>query len=207
VNRVPYRRMRRRSRAQSVVEFAFVAPVMVLMFMGAWTAADLITDNNTAAQATRAGARYGVEIGNGGYPKSSASCDSSSLGVKDPCQVDTDIIDQMLPIVASKFTDATPQQVIIYEPDGCTGTTPFVSGSCPPDNGAYCCSEPEDVWNVSSGTPTEVSESYTLDMRLSTHPSETELGVEITFSYTSPTLQMFTQTDTQYTVMRLAPTE
>ena len=39
-----------------------------------------------------------------------------------------------------------------------------------------------------------------------THPNEAELGVRLVFTYTSPTLTFFTQTDTQYTVMRLAPT-
>jgi hypothetical protein len=44
-------------------------------------------------------------------------------------------------------------------------------------------------------------------MRLQTHPFEAELGVRLVFKYTSPTLTMFTQTDTQYTVVRLAPME
>ena len=48
--------------------------------------------------------------------------------------------------------------------------------------------------------------TYTLALRLQTHPSEAELGVRLVFTYTSPTLKFFTQTDSQYTVMRLVPT-
>jgi hypothetical protein len=215
MSRGPRRYSRRRSRAQAVVEFAFVAPVVVLMFMGAWTAANLITDNNAAAQATRAGARFGVELGNDGYPSETlGSCQTSA---NDPCQVDADIIDQMLPIVSPKLTDATVTQIVIYEPSGCNGTTSFSSSSCPPSNsgygGAYCptCSEPADIWSVSNGvvstTEDYVNGGFTLSLRNQTHPSEAILGVEVSFSYTSPTLQMFTQTDSQYTTMRMAPTE
>ena len=47
---------------------------------------------------------------------------------------------------------------------------------------------------------------YTLGQRYQTQPDESELGVRIVFSYTSPSLRMFTWTaDTQYTVLRLSP--
>ena len=189
-----------------MVEMALLLPVLMILFLGSWTAANLIDDNNAAAQATRAGARLAAELGNGGYPTETlVSCQSGVA--KNPCQVDQDIIDQVIPIVSPQLTNAKVTEIDIYEPNGCTGTTPFSSGSCPPNNGAYCCSEPLDKYTVTNNVATlSGTAGYTLDLRNQTHPNETELGVRLVFTYTSPTLKFFTQTDTQYTVMRLAPT-
>jgi Flp pilus assembly protein TadG len=201
-------RLRDTRSGQAMVEMALLLPVLLLLFLGAWTAANLIDDNNAAAQATRAGARLAAELGNG-----------SGLT---QTQVDADIIDQVLPIVKPQLTNAQVTEIDIYEPSGCTGTTPFNSGTCPPNNGAYCTSafvnawtpvcsgvtEPIDVYSVTNYVATYpcTTCSYTLALRLQAHPNETELGVRLVFKYTSPTMTFFTQTDTQYTVMRLTPT-
>ncbi len=199
------RRLRDTRKGQAMVEMAMLLPVLMLIFLGAWTAANLIDDNDAAAQATRAGARLAAELGN-----------ASSLGLTQ-AQVDRDIIDQVLPIVSPQLTNAVVTEIDIYQPNGCTGTTPFSSGTCPPNNGAYCstvttpsCSPSENIDsytvtnNVASATCSPCT--YTLALRLQTHPNEAELGVRLIFKYTSPTLSFFTQTDSQYTVMRLAPT-
>ena len=55
-----------------MVELVVLLPLMVLLFLGGWTAAGLIGDNDTALQATRAGARYAAELGNDGYPMKTA---------------------------------------------------------------------------------------------------------------------------------------
>ena len=52
-------RLRDTRRGQAMVEMALLLPVLMLLFLGSWTAANLIDDNNAAAQATRAGARLG----------------------------------------------------------------------------------------------------------------------------------------------------
>jgi len=187
-------RLRDTRRGQAMVEMALLLPVLMLLFLGSWTAANLIGDNNAAAQATRAGARLAAELGNG-----------SGLT---QTQVDQDIIDQVLPIVKPQLTNAQVTEIDIYEPNGCTGTTPFVAGSCPPNNGAYTAGEPIDVYSVTNYVATIpcTTCTYTLALRNQTHPNEAELGVRLVFKYTSPTLTFFTQTDSQYTVMRLAPT-
>jgi TadE-like protein len=211
-------RLRDTRSGQAMVEMAMLLPVLLLLFLGAWTAANLIDDNNAAAQATRAGARLAAELGNGGYPTATlAACQASQA---DPCQVDKDIIDQVLPIVSPQLTNAKVIEIDIYQPSGCTGITPFSSGSCPPNNGAYCTTPAPNLWTsvcpvgelldqytVTGATATLVGTAqYTLDRRGQTHPNESELGVRLVFKYTSPALTFFTQTDTQYTVMRLAPT-
>ena len=211
-------RLRDTRSGQAMVEMAMLLPVLLLLFLGAWTAANLIDDNNAAAQATRAGARLAAELGNGGYPAPTVPC---QLGVNtDPCQIDKDIIDQVLPIVSPQLTNAKVTEIDIYQPSGCTGTTPFSSGTCPPNNGAYCTSafvntytpvcagitEWIDSYSVNGVSYTKLSANYGLDKRSQTHPNESELGVRLVFTYTSPALTFFTQTNTQYTVMRLAPT-
>lgn len=209
-------RLRDTRSGQAMVEMAMLLPVLLLLFLGAWTAANLIDDNNAAAQATRAGARLAAELGNGGYPgETLAACQATTL---DPCQIDKDIIDQVLPIVSPQLTNAKVTEIDIYQPSGCTGITPYVSGTCPPNNGAYCntagnaftpvCATNEliDKYTVNGTAYTLVSENYGLDQRSQTHPTEAELGVRLVFTYTSPALTFFSQTDTQYTVMRLAPT-
>jgi Flp pilus assembly protein TadG len=204
------RRVRDTRRGQAMVEMALLLPVLMLLFLGSWTAANLIDDNNAAGQATRAGARLGAELGNG-----------SALGLTQ-AQIDRDILDQVYPIVSPQLTNAAVTEIDIYQPSGCIGTTPFVAGTCPPNNGAYCTSsftnsytpvcagvtELIDTYSVSGGV---VSGScgtctFTLANRAQVHPLEAELGVRLVFKYTSPALTFFTQTDSQYTVMRLTPT-
>ena len=206
---------------QAMVEMALLLPVLLLLFLGAWTAANLIDDNNAAAQATRAGARLSAaELSSGGYPT------RITRGVpgdqRRSCQIDKDIIDQVLPIVSPQLTNAKVIEIDIYQPFGCIGITPFASGTCPPNNGAYCSPAFVNSYTpICAGGVTEYVDKYTvtgltfslsgsatfpLDKRGQTHPAEAELGVRLVFTYTSPTLSFFTQTDTQYTVMRLAPT-
>ncbi len=191
------RPLRRRSRGQSLVELAILFPVMVVLFLGAWTAADLVADNNTAIQAAQEGARYAAELGDG-----------STLGTGVTVnQVDTAIIEQMLPVLHSQFTNAVINEIDIYRPGGSGNDCTFGNSNCPPDNGAYIPGDPIDQWPISGtaiGTPTL---SYPLTLRDQLHPFELELGVRVKFTYTSPTMSVFTQTDYQYTVVRLAPEE
>jgi Flp pilus assembly protein TadG len=208
-----------------MVEFAVLLPLMMVLFLGSWTAADLIADNDTALQATRAGARYAAELGAAPPASVTASaCQSSLTSDPNTCQVDLDIINQMLPVVNATMPNAVVTEIDIYEPSGGstsggTGCTTF-SSTCPPNRGAYTASagEPINEYAISGTsvtaptkypitcTPTPI-DCYTLSQRWQVHPDEAELGVRIVFKYTSPTLKFFTQQDTQYTVVRLSPEE
>jgi hypothetical protein len=207
-----------------MVELAIILPLMILLFLGSWTAADLIADNDTALQATRAGARFAAELGNTAPSGTAVNCTPLLTNDQETCTVDMDIINQMLPIVNGKMPNAVVKEIDIYEPNGGGGVgnpgcTTFSAGTCPPNNGAYSSTlnEPINVYTVSGTTvtaPTIYASScvstpidcYTLGQRYQTQPDESELGVRIVFSYTSPSLRMFTWTaDTQYTVLRLSP--
>jgi Flp pilus assembly protein TadG len=189
-------RLRDGRRGQAMVEMALLLPVLMLLFLGSWTAANLIDDNNAAAQATRAGARLGAELGNG-----------AALGLTQ-AQIDRDILDQVYPIVSPQLTNAAVTEIDIYQPSGCIGTTPFAPGTCPPNNGAYTGGELIDTYTVAGGVVAASCGTctFTVAKRGQVHPNEAELGVRLVFKYTSPALTFFTQTDSQYTVMRLAPT-
>lgn len=201
---------------QAMVEMAIIVPMMMVLFLGGWTASDLIGANDTALQATRAGARYGAELGDIAPGAINASCSATNSPAT--CQVDEDIIDQMLPIVTGKMPNAVVNEIDIYEPSGGNCGT-FAAGTCPPNNGAYSTGEPINVYAINGTTitpptynnnptcPTQPLDCYTLTQRTQAHPDESELGVRILFTYTSPTLKMFSQQDIQYTVVRLAPQE
>src|SRR5580698_10109344 len=118
-------RLRDTKRGQAMVEMALLLPVLMLLFLGSWTAANLIDDNNASGQATRAGARLGAELGNG-----------SALGLTQN-QIDTDILDQVHASLLPQLTDTNVTQIDICHPSGCIGTTPFAPGTCPPNNRAY----------------------------------------------------------------------
>ena len=219
--------MRRRSRrsGQAMVELAVILPLMMVLFLGSWTAANLIGDNDTALQATRAGARYAAELG-GTTPSSitASLCTSTYTNDIYTCQVDQDIIDQVLPVVDGNLPNAVVSEIDIYQPPGsgndCTfdAATAGTTGGCPPQ-AAYQAGDPVDVYGISGNTVSSVpltyglsctaepSGCYQLSKRVQTHPFEAELGVRIQFTFTSPTLTLFTQPDTQYTVVRLAPVE
>jgi hypothetical protein len=184
---------------------------MMLLFLGSWTAADLIGDNDTALQATRAGARYAAELGDSLPLGQGIASVCSGVGVSDPdtCTVDQDIISQMLPVVNRSMPNAVVLEIDIYQPGGSGTDCTFGVAGCPP-SGVYQSSgppDPVDVYGISGNTVSSLPATYgyPLSQRDQTHPFEAELGVRITFKYTSPTMSLFTQTDHQYTVVRLAP--
>ncbi len=216
---LPRRAARGRRRGQSMVELAILVPVLLMLFLGSWTATTLAGDDDTALQATQAGARYAAELG--GVPPSAAAISSACSVTSDPgtCQVDMDIIAEMLPVVGTNFPNATVREIDIYEPSGSGDGCTFASGTCPPNDGAYTAGEPINEYRVSgesvtppatysAGCAVQPLDCFTLGQRDQAHPDESELGVRLVFSYVSPTWSLFTiSDDTQYSVVRLAPQE
>lgn len=202
---------RSRGNGQAMVELAILLPILIILFLGSWTATALIGDNDTALQATRAGARFAAELGDTAPASVTyANCNSAPASSNpNTCQVDVDAIQEMLPILSTNMPNAVVNEIDIYEPgsDGC-GT--FTPGSCPSSSNGrgYVAGDAVDKYAISGNTITAINApGYTLSMRDQIHPNESELGLRLVFRYTSPTLSLFTQTDSQYTVVRLSPEE
>jgi hypothetical protein len=187
-----------------MVELAVLLPVLIMLFLGGWTAAALAGDNDTALQATQAGARFAAELGGQTPASVSGACSATS----DPgtCTVDEEIIQEMIPIFTTNMPNAVVNEVDIYQPSGSGSGCSFTTG-CPPDNGAYTAGELIDSYPIdgtSIDTPTSLQ--YLLSDRSQIHPDEAELGVRLLFTYTSPTWSLFNVAiDAQYSVVRLAP--
>ncbi|MGD0449058.1 MAG: TadE/TadG family type IV pilus assembly protein [Candidatus Dormibacteria bacterium] len=200
---------RRRTRGQAMVELAILVPLLVFLFLGSWTATALVGDNDTALQASQVGARYGAELG-GALPSGATIGTFCTNHSADPptCQVDVDIIDEMLPVFSTNMPNAVVNYIDIYQPDGSGNGCTFATGTCPPPQdgafvtGDYAWVDTYPISGTSIGAPTSLT--YGLGKRDTIQPDESELGVAIQFAYTSPTWSLFTiATDTQYSVERL----
>ena len=117
----------------------------------------------------------------------------------------------MLPVVHGNLPNAVVNEIDIYQPRGAAPATtaPSARRSCPPRQWRLPSGDPIDVYPISGTTVIGRRPS-----RLPAHPARSRLtpsrpssGVRLIFTYTSPTLSLFTQTDNQYTVVRLAPME
>lgn len=202
---------RRRTRGQAMVELAILVPLLVFLFLGSWTATALVGDNDTALQATQVGARFGAELG-GTLPSGVAigsTCSGQAAAYKPTCQVDVEIIDEMLPVFSANMPNAVVNYIDIYQPNGSGDGCTFAAGTCPPPadgafvTGAYDYVDTYPISGTTIGAPTSLT--YVLDpLRDTTPPDQSELGVAIQFTYTSPTWSLFTiANDTQYSVERL----
>jgi hypothetical protein len=228
-------------KGQAIIELALLFPILLLVFMGAWTGAALIANNDTAAQVSGYGARIAAEIGNGCSlvagtvtctQAASPTCQSTAT---DPCAVDQAIIAAMTPALNSQLSNSQVKEIDIYQPGDCTANSNnWSSGVCPTSDGSvagalllrlpvdtyqYCSSTSQ--WVLTDGTsptgtcaklgPLGVSASvggvapYTLGQRTQTVTDEQAIGVSLTFQFTSPVLNVFSQTDTVYTAITFPP--
>jgi hypothetical protein len=195
-----------------MVELAILVPLLVFLFLGSWTATALVGDNDTALQATQVGARYGAELGGtepgGVQPNTGPYANCPAGATASICQVDVDIIDEMLPVFSTNMPNAVVNYIDIYQPDGSGNGCTFATGTCPPPadgafvTGAYDYVDTYPISGTTISAPTSLT--YVLDQRDTTQPDQSELGVAIQFTYTSPTWSLFTiANDTQYSVERL----
>jgi hypothetical protein len=204
------RRLRRRERGQGLVEVALVVPIIMLLFLGVYTAADLANGKDTVVHAAREGARIAAEIGNNGYKTGTNAKSGCQTSATDPCIVDNEILKSVIPILTQQLSHGAVTEIDIYQPQTCPSGTSGTysspgSGGCPPDNGAWQSGDRIDRYNPDGTVMSSSPQSYTLDQRSQIHPNEASVGVRIVFHYTSPTLRIFTMDDTEYSVVRLAP--
>jgi hypothetical protein len=212
-------------RGQSIIELAVIFPLILFVFLGAWTGAALIANNDSAAQATGYGARIAAEIGNT-CPEVDGSADCTAVtgcqqNANDPCQVDDEVLSAMLPAL-NQLSNSTATEIQIYEPKSCAG--PSLPTTCSPslgygpptstdltDNFEYCTGT--KTWDLINGTGgsgiapciTHRVGPYLLNLRNQTVDSEQAIGVSVSFKFTSPGLTFFTQTDSAYTDITFPP--
>src|ERR1700680_1608561 len=182
-------RRRHRQRGQSLVEFCFILPILLLMFAGVYTAGSFISDMDIAGQATRAGARLGAEVANYGYGTpgaQTAACMGAST--TNPCAVDQDIITSVVTIAKGMSNVTSFDEIDIYNPCAAGGTCPGAASLCSdPSNisGKYVAVvDPADVYKLQSGTWTlQGTAGYTLDKRTQNHPNELAIGIRLVFHF------------------------
>jgi TadE-like protein len=207
-------RRRRGARGQALLETALVVPVLVTLLLGVWSGGVLISDEQTATSAARAGARLGAELGNdnaGAVPL--AACQGTNR--YDPCATDAKILQNILPVLETAHAgtlpaamhDASVTEIDIYQPASCSSGASYGAG-CPPDDGTYQAGEPIDRFDASGNPlPAHAGEQrYTLDLRVQLHPNEALIGVRVLYHYHSPApFLSFDTTTSSYAVMQLAP--
>jgi hypothetical protein len=218
---------RRHQRGQALLELAVIFPLVYFVFLGSWTAAALIANNDSVAQASGYGARIGAELGNTCSEVSgtltctqvSGSCQQNG---NDPCSVDDEIISAMQPAI-NQLTNSKVNEIQIYQPASCQ-PNPSLPSSCTAsgygsvstavytDNYLYCNSTSSWVLQNGSGHlgsapcyTTPGVAPYLLDYRTQTVDDEQAIGVALNFTFTSPGLSWFTQTDSAYTVITYPP--
>ena len=169
---------RRRQTAQSIVEFAIATPVLLLLLLGAFNTAVMISDKVIAGSACRQGARLAAEIGG-----------QITNPLLNTAQVDANIIKNVL-AVATAMNYSTLSQIVIYKPSNL--------------NGDYTAGDPADIFN---GSGTQISGTgFPLSARIQTPPDETSIGVRIDWAYVPPTgFQSFNINLNEHAVMKASP--
>jgi len=211
---------------QALLEFAVIAPVLITIFYGSWTGADLVANRETVGQAVRTGARVAAEAGDEGFGL------SATPGIVDPCQnipmpdtnnpcpADNQIIQAMLPVLNGHLTNVTITEIDIYQPScinegSSTSSPPFGAyypgppatsylpspSQCPTNNGTAAVEDRFD----GSGHPLSTYQ-FGLNKRSQLDPFEQSVGVKVLYSYKPTVLSIFAHPNLQdYTVIRVAP--
>lgn len=152
---------RRRSRAQSLIEFGASLPVLLLLFLGALDINTFVGDLQTAVTATRQAARLASILGN-------QACSSPALSWLDTDQA----IVNNVTTVGSAMNSVILNNIVIYRPDDPSG------------NGKWRGPALDTVFDKFNGSGTMLSQNYPLSSRLTAVPNEAEIGVNLNWTYT-----------------------
>jgi Flp pilus assembly protein TadG len=204
---------RRFERGQALIETAIVVVFALTLFVGVYAVSVAISDSTTAGAATRSGARLAAQVGNNNY--TAGTTDACQSATTDPCGVDNQILANVAAGIAGLRFD-TPVDIIIYDPvlklDGSAGSAQCASGTIansPYVQGTgeyaekYTYSTVTKTWTATAPPP---AGAYTLDKRVQTHPTEGAIGVQLDFTYKSPTPIISVQlSHSEYTVNCFAP--
>ncbi len=204
----------RRQRGQSLVEFCFVLPILLVLFAGVYTSGSFVSDMDIAGQATRAGARLGAEVANYGYGTAAAQT-AACMGASttDPCAVDQDIVTSLVTIAKGMTNVASFDEIDIYDPcasaGACTNSTSLCSDPANVSGKYVAGVDPVDVYKLIGGVWTlQGTAGYTLDKRTQSHPNELAIGVRLVFHFQAAApINFFNVQAAQYETMCFAPYE
>jgi Flp pilus assembly protein TadG len=103
----------RRSRGQSMVEFALILPILVLILIGIFDAGRAIYAYNTVSNSARAGARVGIVDQNTARIKDAAKEKAAGLGLTNGDVTATVCTTLACPISVTVVYDFTPVTPIV----------------------------------------------------------------------------------------------
>ena len=161
-----------------MVETALVAPVILLLLLGALNVGIYVTDMLSAGTASRQGARLASLLGGG----KNVTPAPSTAGY------DQEIVQAVL-ASASTMVYASVTEIDIYQP---------VSNS----DGSYApAGDPADEFNADGSA--RAKQTFPLSSRKQTLPNETPIGVRVVWRFQPPTGVGFASlTSSQYSVFR-----
>jgi len=177
--RSPRQASRRRADGQSLVEFALIVPVFLLILVGMIEFGFVFTHNLTIEYATREGARAGAALANGG---DALGCGGTTWQTVDPLVIAA--VERVLQSPGSQIVVSKVSQIVIYKANPSTGAN---------DQGA------QDVWTYSPGAgPIPQGSTNHLDFvdssypngdgwkscsRSNALPTPDSIGVSLTYTY------------------------
>lgn len=103
----------RPSRGQSMVEFALILPILILILIGIFDAGRAIYAYNTVSNSARAGARVGIVDQNTARIKDAAKQKATGLGLTDSDVTATVCTTLACPVTVTVVYDFTPVTPIV----------------------------------------------------------------------------------------------
>ena len=108
-------------RGQSLVEFALLMPIMLLIITGLFDVARAVWEENTLAYAAREGTRFAIVHGSAGQ---GPLPDGWTWGAADPTDVNDHVIGYIKTVVKTAAIGVPNVTVTVTDPDTYSGTGP-----------------------------------------------------------------------------------
>jgi Flp pilus assembly protein TadG len=161
------------------VELALVIPLVSVLLLGGFDTTMLVSDKLTAVYAARQGARLGSELG--GLQTNPGVSQST---------IDKKIVRNVL-AVTTRLVSGTIQEIDIYQANSLDGT--------------YQAGDPIDQYDGTGAPLAGGQQTFTLDKRTQTPPTEASIGVRILWKFTFPAQTQGSLSMMDYAVMKAAP--
>ena len=164
--------MKGASRAQAIVEFAFIAPLLVVLILGSVDASYLVSNKLLMITAARHGARIAAQLGGTGSSPASNACQGTLASGTTQTSIDQQIV-QSVAAVAQNSNFALIDSIDIYKPTA--------------GDGSYTSGDKLDSWSINSARTAWVagsSQTYLLSLRCQgILGNEAPIAVRVTWHY------------------------